>query len=146
MGKSHELAHPKTADHKVKLPFQLVFADLMGSLTPEALGDYKYITKISDEHTKWTETYLLEVQARRSQLLSGVRPICGDSKRFPTKEVSSSARSSRATAFRRGYRSNTPAPTRRSKLACPSALEELLQLWSGACLQTADCQRVSWEY
>ena len=83
MGKSHELAHPKTADHKVKLPFQLVFADLMGSLTPEALGDYKYITKISDEHTKWTETYLLEVQARRSQLLSGIRSICGDSKRFP---------------------------------------------------------------
>ena len=30
VGKSHQLAHPKTANHKVKLPFQLVFADLMG--------------------------------------------------------------------------------------------------------------------
>ena len=32
VGSSHQLAHPKTADHKVKLPFQLVFADLMGPL------------------------------------------------------------------------------------------------------------------
>ncbi|CAN0476461.1 unnamed protein product, partial [Laminaria digitata] len=60
VGKSHQLTHPETADHKFKLPFQLVFADLMGPLTPEALGGYKYITKISDEYTKWTETYLLK--------------------------------------------------------------------------------------
>ena len=60
LGKSHQLAHPKTADHKVKHPFQLVFADLMGPITPEALGGYKYVSKISDEHTKWTETYLLK--------------------------------------------------------------------------------------
>ena len=59
VGKSHQLAHRKTADHKVNLPFQLVFADLMGPLIPEALGGYEYITKISDEYTKWTETYLL---------------------------------------------------------------------------------------
>ena len=32
----------------------------MGPLTPEALGGYKYITKISDEYTKWTEPYLLK--------------------------------------------------------------------------------------
>ena len=60
VGKSHQLAHPKTADHKVKLPFQLVFSDLMGPLTPEALGGYKYSTKISDEYPKWTERYLLK--------------------------------------------------------------------------------------
>lgn len=52
VGKYHQLAHPKTADHKVKFLFQLVFADLMGPLTPEALGGYKYVTKISDEHTR----------------------------------------------------------------------------------------------
>ncbi|CAN0549652.1 unnamed protein product, partial [Laminaria digitata] len=60
VGKSHQLAHPKTADHKVKLPFQLVFADLVGPLTPEALGGYNYMTKISDEYAKWTGTYLLK--------------------------------------------------------------------------------------
>ena len=58
--KSHQLAHPKTTDHKAKLLFQLDFADLMGPLTPEALGGYTYITKISDEYTKWTEPYLLK--------------------------------------------------------------------------------------
>ena len=66
VGKSHQLAHPKTADHKAKLPFQLVFADLMGPLSPEALGGYQYITKILDEHTKWTETYLLDHDALTS--------------------------------------------------------------------------------
>ena len=52
VGKSHQLAYPETADHKVKLPFQLVFTDLTGPLTPEALGCYKHITKIFDENTK----------------------------------------------------------------------------------------------
>ena len=60
VGKSHQLAHPKTADHKVRLSCLLVFADLMGPLTSEALGGYKQITKISNAHTKWTETYLLK--------------------------------------------------------------------------------------
>ena len=60
VGKSHQLAHPKTADHKVKLPFKVVFADLMRSLTPEALGGYKYITNISGEYTEWTKPYLLK--------------------------------------------------------------------------------------
>lgn len=59
-GKSHQLALPKTAEHKVKLPCQLHFANLMGPLTPEALGGYKLVAKISDEHTEGTETYLLK--------------------------------------------------------------------------------------
>ena len=60
VGKRHPLAHPKTVDHKVTLPFQFVSADLMGFLTPEAFGGHKYITKISDEYTKWTAPYLLK--------------------------------------------------------------------------------------
>ena len=68
MDTSHQLAHPKTADHNVKLPFQLVFVDLMGPLTSEALGGYKYITKISDEYTKWTEPNLLK--SKHDALLS----------------------------------------------------------------------------
>ena len=40
----------------------------MGFLTPEALRGYKYITKISDELTKWTETYLLN--SKRNALTS----------------------------------------------------------------------------
>ena len=32
----------------------------MEHLTPEALGGYEYITNISEEYTKWTESYLLK--------------------------------------------------------------------------------------
>ena len=60
VGKSHQRAHPKTADQYVQRPFQLVFTYLMGYFTPEALGGYKYVSKISDEHTRWTEIYLLK--------------------------------------------------------------------------------------
>ena len=60
VGKSHQRAHPKTADQHVQHPFQLVFTDLILQFTPEALGGYKYVFKISDEHTRWTEMYLLK--------------------------------------------------------------------------------------
>ena len=51
-GNSHQLALPKTANHKVNHSFQLVFVDLMGTMTPGALGDCKYVRNISHEHTK----------------------------------------------------------------------------------------------
>ena len=60
VGKSRQWAHPKTADQHVQHPFQLVFIDIMGQFTPEALGGYKYVSKISDEHTRWTEIYLFK--------------------------------------------------------------------------------------
>ena len=60
VGKNRQRAHPKTADQHVRRPFQLVFTDLMEQFTPEALGGYKYVSKISDEHTRWTEMYLLK--------------------------------------------------------------------------------------
>ena len=59
-GKSRQQAHPKTADQHVQHPFQLVFTDLMGPFTPEALGGYKYVSKIYDEHTRWPEIYHLK--------------------------------------------------------------------------------------
>ena len=60
VGKSRQRAHPNTADQHVQHPFQLVFTDIMGQFTPEALGGYKYVSKISNEHTRWTEIYLLK--------------------------------------------------------------------------------------
>lgn len=48
VGKSHNLAHPKTVDHKIKLPFQLASTDLMGPITLEAPGGYKYVNDISN--------------------------------------------------------------------------------------------------
>ena len=60
VGKSRQRAHRKTADQHVQRPFQLVFTDLMGHFTPEELGGYKYVFKISDGHTRWTKIYLLK--------------------------------------------------------------------------------------
>ena len=60
VGKSRQQTHPKTADQHAQHPFQLIFTDLMGQFTPEALGGYKYVFKISDEHTRWTEIYILK--------------------------------------------------------------------------------------
>ena len=60
VGKSPQLNLPKTANRKVNHPFQLVFVDLMGAITTEALGGYTYVSKISDEHTEWTEICLLK--------------------------------------------------------------------------------------
>ena len=37
IGESHQLAHPKTADNKVKRAFQLAITDLMGPTIPKAL-------------------------------------------------------------------------------------------------------------
>ena len=47
-----QLAHLKTADHKVKHQYRLAFTDLIGPLTPEVFRGYKYVSKISDEHTR----------------------------------------------------------------------------------------------
>lgn len=51
-GKSRQLTHPKTADRKVTYLFQLAFAYLMRPITPEAVRGYKYVSNISDRHTK----------------------------------------------------------------------------------------------
>ena len=60
VGKSRQRAHPKAADQHVQRPFQLALTDLMGQFKPEALGGYKYVSRSSDEHTRWTEIYLLK--------------------------------------------------------------------------------------
>lgn len=58
--KTYQLAHRKTADHKAKYLFQLVFTGLMEQIKLEALRGHKYIRKISHYQTKWTEAYLLK--------------------------------------------------------------------------------------
>ena len=52
--KAQQLAHPKTANHKVIRPFQLCCGDLMGPFTLVTIDGYKYVSKVTDEYTKWT--------------------------------------------------------------------------------------------
>ena len=45
VGNAQQLVHPKTANRKVKRPFQLGDGNLMGLFTPVAIGGYKYVGK-----------------------------------------------------------------------------------------------------
>ena len=77
VGKILQPAHLKTADQRVQRPFQLVLTDLMGHFAPVALGGCKYVSKISDEHTWWTEIYLCYLQGWPSPHISVVRTVDG---------------------------------------------------------------------
>ena len=72
-----------------------------------------------------------EFQALRSHLLSGVRTIYGDSKRFRVERLRVDIRGELVSKVFQGYclqtgcGSSTPAPTRRIKCSCPRALEEV---------------------
>lgn len=65
VGKSHRLARPKMVDHKVKHPFQLVFIDLIGSITPEVLEGYNDVSNICSTH-QMGEDFPAEDKMQRS--------------------------------------------------------------------------------
>ena len=60
LGKSAQQAQPKRASYDVSRPFQLVTTDLMGPLSPPALGGFRYVSKFLDQLTKWNEVFLLK--------------------------------------------------------------------------------------
>ena len=68
-GKAQQLAHPKIANHKVNLPFQLCYGNLMGPFTPVVIGGYKCVSKVTDEYTKWTTVYMLNSKNQAVQSL-----------------------------------------------------------------------------
>ena len=90
VGKTQQLAHPKTANHKVNrsfqlcygdlmgpftpVSFQLCYEDLMGPFTPVTISGYKYVSNITDEYTKWTAVYLL---TNKNQALKSLRIFVG---------------------------------------------------------------------
>ena len=59
VGKSRHLTRPKKANHAaINAPFQLVYGDLMGPFKPTAHSGCKFVSKITDQFTKWTAIYL----------------------------------------------------------------------------------------
>ena len=59
VGKGQQLAHPKKTQHAgITRPFQLCYGDFMGPFTLEAYGGFKYVSKITDQFTRWTAVYL----------------------------------------------------------------------------------------
>ena len=43
--------------------FQLVTIDVLGELRPVALGGFKFVSKIIDQFTKWSEVFLLKAKS-----------------------------------------------------------------------------------
>ena len=56
--KAQQLAHLKTANHKVNGPFQLCYRDLVEPFPSVAIGGYKYVSKVTDKYTKWAAIYV----------------------------------------------------------------------------------------
>ena len=52
IGKSTRHAHPKTATLNTEQPFELIYTDLLGPITPTALGGFLDASKVIDEKTK----------------------------------------------------------------------------------------------
>ena len=74
VGKAQQLSHPKTANHTINRPFQLCYGNLMGPFTPVAISEYTYVSKVTDEYTKWTAVYLL---ANKNEALQSLQLFVG---------------------------------------------------------------------
>ena len=59
-GKSKQQRHPKTATHTTGRPFQLLYSDLFGPVSPPALGGFRYVSKFTDQHSTWEEVFLIK--------------------------------------------------------------------------------------
>ena len=59
VGKSVQQAHPKTTAHKATAPLERVYTDLIGPISPAAKGGYMYVSKFTDELTRYKAFYLI---------------------------------------------------------------------------------------
>ena len=59
LSKSRQQAHPKKSTRTTTRPMQLIYTDLMGSLTPPAKGGYRQVSKFTDDYSRMKEVYLL---------------------------------------------------------------------------------------
>ena len=62
IGKSIQQPHPNKSNLGVTLSFQLVYTDLMGPISPPAMGGFKHVSTDTDECTKCKNIYLLETK------------------------------------------------------------------------------------
>ena len=59
--KGLQLAHLNKTQHAgITRPFELCYGDLMDPFTHEVYEGFKYVSKVTDQFTRWTAVYLLE--------------------------------------------------------------------------------------
>ena len=51
--------HPKKANHGVDAPIAQVFTRLIGPISSPTIGGHRFVSKFTDEFTKWKEVYLI---------------------------------------------------------------------------------------
>ena len=128
IGKSAQQAHPKKATYDIKKSFQLELADLMGSMSPPALGGFQYVSKFVNQQTKWKEMFLIKAKSDAIETIklfnqslvipTGLRLEClrGD------RSTEYTARAFREYCLQIGVKlefasTNTPQQTRANELA-----------------------------
>lgn len=57
VNKRTQRAHPKNTFHTADLPFGLVYTALISPITPAAKGGHRYISKFTDELTRYKAVY-----------------------------------------------------------------------------------------
>ncbi|CAM9637227.1 unnamed protein product [Ectocarpus sp. 4 AP-2014] len=126
ISKSRQLAHPKKTTRETTAPMQLAYTDSMRKITPPAKGGFGYVSKLTDAYSRMKEIYLLKakfetVRALRAYNMKVAVPL---GRRIEIircdRGGKTSSTSSPRTAWTQASPSNTPRPTRLSRIACPS--------------------------
>lgn len=60
VGKCEQQAPQNQATYDVQHHFQLVAADTVGPITPQAFGGFTCVTKFVDQQTKWKEIFIIK--------------------------------------------------------------------------------------
>ena len=61
--------HPKKANHGDDALLTLVFTDLIGPISPPTIEGHRYVSKFTDEFTKWNEMHLISSKSEAMQTL-----------------------------------------------------------------------------
>ena len=69
LSKSRQHAHPKKSTRTTTRPMQLIYTDLMGPFTPPAKGEYRYVSKFTDDNSRMKEVYLLRNNSEAAESL-----------------------------------------------------------------------------
>ena len=69
LSKSRQQAHPKKSKRMTTRPMQLIYTDLMETLTPPTKGGYRNVSKFTDDYSHMKEVYLLRNKSKAAESL-----------------------------------------------------------------------------
>ena len=126
VGKGIQQAHPKTTIHKASEPLGCVYTDIIGPVSPVAKGGYMYVSKFTDELTRYKAFYLIRSKLKRLTRLCALfkilpsRTVVGLCVCAPTAVVNIVRDTFRSTVSRQASYKNLLTPTLPSRTASPN--------------------------